>query len=280
MSFDLRIRFTGLMMWVPEDQTAMHVLMPKMTGHGHEGHGEMPEHFARLVYDVAYEQPGATQLSREYQMVDLTGSVFDLDQITSLEGFDPSLTSELADMSVVADPVDPALVRAMPDERLSARVTLHCGVLTDYRLGAPYNFESSDRPQRITPATEWTIRRVASRDSGEPAGSLPRLVVSGPNGENPLPELHPIGQTIHLEVFHAVAAFLPPHDDERFNPEDDEGATDSHFIAYYALSPARGNNPRLPKASTGWSVTVRDRVEKGGIEAPGSVCGQTRGTLG
>lgn len=282
MSFDLRIRFTGLMMWVPEGQTAMHVLMPRMAhehgGAGGEPHKDMPEHFARLVYDLAYEAPEATELSREYQMVDLTGSVLDLANIASLEGFDVRLTRELANMAAVGGPVDPALVHGMPNERLNARVTLRSGVLSDYKLGARYRFES-DEPQRITPSTEWTIRRVARRDTGEPAASLPQLVVRRPNGEHLLPELHPIGQTIHLEVFHVVVGFLPPHDELRFNP-DDEGSTDTHFLAYYALSPSREPEPRLPRGEQPLPVEVRDRVDTGDKQDPGSVCGQTRGTLG
>lgn len=38
MSFDLRIRFAGLMMWVPEGQSAMHVLLPSTEGHDHSAH--------------------------------------------------------------------------------------------------------------------------------------------------------------------------------------------------------------------------------------------------
>jgi hypothetical protein len=281
MSFDLRIRFTGLMMWVPEGQTAMHVLMPKMVHEHKEGEGEehekMPEHFARLVYDLAYEDPAATELKREYQMVDLTNSVLDLANVVSLEGFDVRLTKELANMATVADPVDPALVHGIPDQRMNARVTVRSGVLSDYKLGARYRFES-DEPQRITPSTEWTIRRVSDRTTGEVAASLARLVVRGPEGENLLPELHPIGQTIHMEVFHVVSAFLPPHHDERFNP-DDGGDTDTHFAAYYALSPSRAPEPRLPEGGGPLPVEVRNRVERDGVHDPGSVCGQTRAML-
>jgi hypothetical protein len=281
MSFDLRIRFTGLMMWVPEDKSAMHVLMPSMTHVHDENHKDMPEHFARLVYDVAYTQPGQTQLARDYQMVDLTRSVLDFNGIMSLDGFDIHLPGELPDVAAVATRVDPILVTGSPDERLAARVTLRSGVMTDYELGAPYHYESTAKAQRITPATEWTIRWVGLRETGEPVSSLPPLVVRGPNGEQVLPELHPIGQTIHVEVFYVTSEFLPPHYDERFNPKD-EGA-DSHFAGYYGLcipSTASNASPRLPQAATAVPVNVRDRVEREGPNVPGSVCGQSKGTLG
>lgn len=38
MSFDLRLRFIGLALYVPEGKKAMHVLLPATTGHQHEGH--------------------------------------------------------------------------------------------------------------------------------------------------------------------------------------------------------------------------------------------------
>ncbi|MBW3571086.1 MAG: hypothetical protein KY467_08270 [Gemmatimonadetes bacterium] len=285
MSFDLRIRFTGLMMWVPEGEKAMHVLLPAMPDHVHGGderhdhhHREkMPPHFARLVYDAAYELADQTQLSREYVMVDLTNSVLDFTEVRSPEGIDTTLPGELPNMDAVAEPVERGLVEQMPDERLTARITLGAGVLTDYVLGAPYTFEDPEKPQRIAPATEWTTRRVAHADAEGDAGDLRGVVVRRAAGGEPLPTLHPIGQTIHMEVFYVVADFLPPHDDQRFNPEDE--GSDAHFGAYYRLCRPAAGGPRLPRASTAVPVKVRNRVERDGPQLPGSICGQAKGTL-
>jgi hypothetical protein len=298
MSFDLRIRCSGLMMWVPQGGTTMHVLMPGMVhrhaegerahggGHQHDPAG-MPAHYACLVYDVAYEKPGATQLAREYQMVHFKRGWLDLTGVRSPEGIDLSLPDELPNMNAMTDGVDPVLVQETRDERLAGRVTFTSGVLTDYQLGALFTFES-DVPQRISPVTEWTIRRV-SDSGGADAKSLAGLVVKRSSGEDePLHELHPIGQTIHLELFNVTRDFLPPYA-ARFKP-DAEDDTDPHFSAYYEL--CRGvYEIRPPRGTKAKEVVVRNKVpltdglvpggdkRQNAHRAPGSICGNSKGTL-
>lgn len=348
-SFDLRIHFVGLMMWVPEGETAMHVLMPSTEGHVHGGGGgdeggggaagggggggvhahqhhvsghpvapsgdadarlaraarevmaalsaeadapmfaaaeataadkkteTTPLHFVRLAYDVAYENPKSTQLAREWEMVDLTDRVLDLTKLKSSDGFVPSLPDELASLDPFANPVPKALVQQLPASPVAARVSMSSGVLSDYEVGAPFTFENPDEPQRITPVTEWTIRGISLPDDG--SNPLKDLVILGP-GENQghgLRPLYPIGQTIHLTVYHMVGKEFPPHN-KRFNPE--AGEDDDHFEAYFQVAKPRTATPPPPRKIAGEEILVRGAaVVHKSKENPGSICGQAKASL-
>lgn len=340
-SFDLRIHFVGLMMWVPDGETAMHVLMPGTEGHSHGGRGgggseggatgggvhahqhhvsghpappseaadarlaraaremmaalstvgdstptflaaseaadKMPLHFVRLAYDVAYEDPKSTQLLREWEMVDLTDRVLDLTELQSSDGFVPNLPDELASLDTFASPVSRALVDQLPASPVTARVTMSSGVLSDYEVGAPFTFENPDEPQRITPVTEWTIRGIPLPDEG--SNPLEKLIIRGP-GENQgqkLRPLYPIGQTIHLTLYHMTSKEFPPHN-LRFRPEalDD----DDHFEAYFQVAKPLAAAPPPPRKIAGQEILVRGAtvVEKD-KQAPGSICGQAKASL-
>ena len=124
MSYDLRIMFSGLAMYVHEEKKdLMHVLLPDASSHAHgagthgahggvHGHdggaalldppaktgarswatdeeetedaaapdadSAIEQHFTRIIYDAAYEDPTATQLSRKYVIRDFQGSSLDL----------------------------------------------------------------------------------------------------------------------------------------------------------------------------------------------------------
>jgi hypothetical protein len=338
-SFDLRIHFVGLMMWVPDGETAMHVLMPGTEGHNHGGGGgaaggaagggvhahqhhlsghpappsgaadarlaraaaevmaaisaaadatptfmaasdtaeKTPLHFVRLAYDVAYEDPKSTQLLREWEMVDLTDRVLDLTKLQSSDGFVPNLPDELASLDRFANPVPRALVDQMPASPVTARVTMSSGVLSDYEVGAPFTFENPDEPQRITPVTEWTIRGIPLPADG--SNPLEKLIIRGPgqNQGHGLRPLYPIGQTIHLTLYHMTSKEFPPHN-LRFRPEalgDDE-----HFEAYFQVATPLTAAPPPPRKIAGQEILVRGAtvVEKD-KQAPGSVCGQAKASL-
>lgn len=297
MSFDLRIQFSGLMVWVPEGHTSMHVLLPATGSHVHaqprggvHGHEACagPEHdsgvcrhFARLVYDAAYERPGQTQLSREYVMVDLADRVLDLTGVSSPEGIDVTLPDEIPSLDTMAMPVERVLVDEMPDARLAARVSMRSGSLTSYELGAPFNFVSPDVPQRITAGTEWTIRGIDSRTS-TPAGGVPYLpgqAILGPGKAlaTRLPDLYPIRQTIEMTVFHVVPGELPPHA-PRFNPAGE--GRDDHFSAYFQVARPRDVAVRVPVANAGMRVRVKgDLVDNNAAQIPGVICVQAQASL-
>jgi hypothetical protein len=332
MSFDLRIHFVGLVMWVPDGKTAMHVLMPSTmaldggdmgTGGGgrHAGHSEdrhadttpreepiSPEsiadwarvateaitvlaaaaenpaalvkkeshqHYVRLAYDTAYTKEGSTELTRDWVMVELANRVLDLTGLSSPDGIDTRLPGEIASLDSFADPVKRNLVEKLPTPPVAARVSMKAGALSDYELGAPFTFVDSDEPQRITSVTEWTIRGISS-----PA-DLEKLVIRGPGEKavTTLPPLFPIGQTIHLTVYHMVSKEYPPHN-RRYIPE--AGKNDDHFDSYFdvALPREGGTKPSPPKKSPGKELNVLgDQVDEEGKHNPGSICGQAKASL-
>lgn len=307
MSFDLRLHFTGLMTWVPEGNL-MHVLLPSTGEHTHtEGGGEGPPehehdpapggptpikkeeedeekiepHFARLVYDAAYGLPGQTQLVRSYKMVDLTGRVLQLTGLATTEGFTPHLTDELPALGDVAGPIPASRVVGLPTPPLGARVTMDAGALTDYELGAHFDYAGKEEPQRMTFGTEWTIRGIASR-SMEHGGAafLPRLKLLGPGEgqEELLPPLFPIGQTIHLTVFDTVATEFPP-DGPFFNVAGE--GRDLHFGAYLDLCADRRPGDQRPRATTGKKVHVEGaKVTLNGPQVPSGICVHAKAQLG
>lgn len=324
MSFDLRIHFIGLALYVPEDGKAMHVLLPSTAGHVHEAeetdsgdgeghvhpetdtgtetesatrdgdvqpsadayaadadveadgypaeeeegeagtrdehvhpHAEAPatttkveDHHARIVFDKAYLDPKATQLAREYVMLDLQGRVLDLRGVLSSTPppLNDVLPDELAPMDRVSDGVPRDLVTKLPDARLAGRVTMDAGALTDYSLGALWRLNGGN-PQRMTLDTEWTIRDIQSTTTvaGVVVACLPERVLPSAadaadleEAKKPkLPELYPIADTIHLMVFHTVANQLPPAGDFDIPKPDPDKDRPDHFMAYYSVCPKR-----------------------------------------
>jgi hypothetical protein len=230
-SFDLRIEFYGLALYVPQGTERMHVLLPV---HGAMADGK-GRHFARLVYDTAYENPASTQLARTFKFVDVERRVLELLDLSDAP-LDVTITSEIFDLGEIADGVDPALVTGPPTDPVMSRVTMNRGALTRYQLGALYNLAGPRR--RMASRSEWTIR-------GIPGDTLALAdFLSGPAGETPVPPLHPIGQTIHVTIYNALAADMPPEGD--FNPGPAPHPS-HHFHAYYAIcKPKGGTSPGVP----------------------------------
>lgn len=333
MSFDLRIHFIGLAMYVPEGNEKMHVLLPSTRHahgptppggvHGHDrGHdhggaatldaagggpeaptgvdeggpgaptgvdeggeepgtargpgGELDAHFARIVYDTAYEHPGQAQLARKYKFVDLEGRVLDLSGLQAEKDLDEPLPDELASLDGVAEPVPPELVRNAPDHRLAARVTMGAGALTDYTIGAHFTLGNSGPARRMTTRTEWTIRGIQG-------DFLPEQELAGADGRPTLtlPRLVPIGKTIHLMVFDTVASEFPPGGDFRVVRLPPDTGT-PHFVAYHAVCRPRVGD-LVPQAA---SVPDAVQVEEGsdlvgdGPAVPSMTCVQTQAPLG
>lgn len=309
MSFDLRIHFIGLALYVPEGSKAMHVLLPSTDGHvhepgaagpdGHPHHGDpggtkkVDDHFARIVLDKAYLDPKHTQLAREYMFVDLQGRVLDLSGLPASGFLNPTLTDELPSMDRVAHPVDRALVTAPPDARLAGRVTMDAGALTDYTMGARFRLNGGN-PTRMALATEWTIRGIRSRKPAAEGGELylpGRTLPSAQDAteipeddKTKLPDLYPVGETIHLMVFHTVASQFPPMGPGFFVRKADAVKDPSHhFLAYYSVCSKRPDVSQagaLPTGADAALVPVEGAIiDPVGTEIPSLACVQARGTL-
>lgn len=254
MSFDLRIQFVGLMLFVPEDGKRLHVLMPFHEGHenhggaaapgaGHPGHPgggagkpSRDRHYARLVWDRAHEDEKSQQMSRQLMFVTLERRVLEVIDLVKTPDLDSDLPDEIPHMSRVAGEVEHKWVREFPAGALLSRATFDTGALTHCENGAP--FYLGDATTRMTSRTEWTIRGIEgeSLDLG--------ALISDESGAHPdLPPLHPIGQTITLTVYNALAGDMPRLGGH--GPVADDNAR--HFVAYYDLCTRPGERP-VPRA--------------------------------
>jgi|1186.fasta_scaffold240920_1 hypothetical protein len=289
MSFDLRLHFFGLAMFVPEDDRIMHVLFPSTRDHVHSDHGThaaLEPHHMRIVWDRAYEQPGEPQPWRSYKLVDMERRVLDLSGLPSEGGIDPRLPDELARMDRVANPVPRDLVTAVGDERLAGRVTMDAGALTNAVIGARF-FLNGGEPVRLTTRTEWTIRGIHTRLPAAAGGHacLPGAVLMGGDSaaDVSLPDLYPIGDSIHLMVFNSVARELPPHGKDFLVLEPRRNGEPDHFPVYFNLAPRREHlrhTDSVPQPAEMATVEVEGAVVPlEDLQTTNQFCVQAAGTL-
>ena len=276
MSFDLRITFIGLCLFVPESSDGpMHVLLPATDGHNGHDDGELQPHSARLVYDTAHTAQGQTAFRRELACPSLEGFALDLRGL-SRGSIGTELPDEFVDMGAIpgGGKVGPTLVGSEPGTSVTSRITLDAGHLTAYELGILWRFRNA-APQPMTWRAEWTIRGIEG-DRLE-ARKLESLHGNDPES---LPELFPIGETIHLSVYHVLPRDLPG---AREAPIAGLPTAD-HFRGYYRLFPSAGEHP-VPQFHSKWlSITggcregdpASEGVEQAGAESR-SVLGVTGG---
>jgi hypothetical protein len=265
MSFDLRIEFFGLALFAPEGKEKMHVLLPV--------HDAMPDgkgrHYARLVYDLAYEDPKATQLKRQYKFVSLEGRVLELMGLSS-QPLDVNITSEIFHLGQIADDVDPALVTGSPSGAIMARVSMDRGALTRHEMGALYGTVANP-PARMATRSEWTIRGI----EGDSFSFANRL--SGPTGASEPSILRPLNQTIHVTVYDALIGDMPPNGP--YNIPKAPGPSE-HFHAYYQICTPRIPHDHLPTPAGRKRVPVFGDVPTGAqFESGGLTCVQTQSNV-
>lgn len=276
MSFDLRIRFLGLGMFVPEPAVEeggsktparMHVLLPS-SEHGHGGHGngnggggnaaaDDGRHFVRIVYDKAYETQGSKQLTRTLKFVTMEKREMSLAGLVPEGEIELTIPDEICDVTPVAGILPDTVIGPNPGNGVIGRVTVDSGALTDWRLGAFFTLDGQP-PRRMTTQAEWTVRGIE-------ADSLAETALTGLNGAaaGTLPPLYPIGQTIHLMVFNAPAAEFPPHGEFHIVQP---GLDADHFEHYYALyGKPVGPIPRAPEPSS-----IKDIRDVGVEPEPGA----------
>jgi hypothetical protein len=247
-------------------------------------HTDEDRHFPRLMYDIAYEKPNQTRLSRTYRLLDLEGRVLDLSGLPTSEGIEAKLSNELPSMDAVAEPVPRAFVQEMPGSRIAGRVTLQSGALTRCALGAAFHLNDSTKASRMAWDTEWTVRGIPSLVSDD-RGDLPylqQLLIRGPleHERSWLPTLFPIGQTIHLTVFNAIRSAFPPKG-ETFDIQRPNDPA-AHFGAYYSICPPKTDNTLIvPSPADPIPIDVLgDQLEPGDDgQLPGVICVQVQAPL-
>jgi hypothetical protein len=238
---------------------------------------EIEQHFTRVIYDAAYEDPAATQLSRKYIVRDFERRSLDLRGLKTTEPFDARLPDEIPPIDAIAGTVDPVLVAdGSLDPRLAGRVVLGAGTLTNCLLGARFSLGGEDR--RITVRSEWTVRGVTN-DEKTADGATRGVLPAQEDGGLPRP-LYPIGQTIHLMVFNTTAEEFPPHGPGFSVRRPREDA--HHFGVYFALTTGKGSE--IPLRTTQRKVEVEEVGPPVTKRRPQAIlrmsCVQARGTVG
>lgn len=274
MSFDLRIHFVGLNLFVPEEPSRMHVLLPSANHH--------KEHFARIIFDTAYLNTASKELTRTYSHVDIGGRVVDFTGIPVAEAtINTHLPEEIPSIEPFVKPLSRSLVTSLPDpEKLKSRLSLGSGALSFYNLGARF-FLDGDTPHRYSSRTEWTVRGITAMESAESGARavLPARDLPGVDGSMArLPNLYPIGNTIHLLLFHAISEAFPPHGEDFRIPRPNQDKAD-HFDAFYGVSEAIRNTPTPTTAESADVVCMGAKVRKDGAQTPGHTCLGARASL-
>jgi hypothetical protein len=275
MAITVRIRFSGICMFVPDDKRrVMHVLMPKSgdARGGHDadaGHGAHEPHFVVLAYDRAFKQPGSANTEDCFDFVGLNGEL-DGYRISVGEGLRsaPELEVDrnevvLLDDDVFFSGVDPACVGPDSGERVKSRVELHAGHPapfsddgTVFCLDLPENCSDPSRTprrrQRMAEHVRWLIEGVAG-DDGLDLGKFIVLTSladrtahqTTPAAPPALPVLYPIDGLISFRILHVVRAVLPESPEDCRFPEPPDSDI-QHFALYYSLATQRPSAPLQP----------------------------------
>ena len=219
----------------------MEVLLAAVDGGGDPEH----KHYARLVYDTAYEVSGATQLARRLACEKLERVALVLPVAPG--GPKLVLPDEIIDVDAAAGrPLPLGLLDPDPGADLACRFTLPAGAVTAYELGNHFEFGAAPS-RRMTWEVEWTIR-------GIPSDRLEWSLLPFGAGSSPvaLQTLYPIGDTIRVRVYNVTCRFLPMD----MGPIDAEPEVAHHFAGYYSLYRTGVN--QIPVHS------VTQYLEKGG----------------
>jgi len=229
MTFDLKIQFVGLCMFVPDpDGSAMHVLMPTSAGSGGpHGSADVPAHVAMLCFDPGYLQrngsrwPGAAVNAVVDQATLAVAGSGTLDL-----ALPESVAVNVA--RVTRSSVIPSLLApGDPGTALAARVRLESGKMTGYAPGVCWNYDSPpDDPRPLPNRVCWTVPME---------GKQVDLVLRPFKGERdtPLPALYPIDGAVEVWVYNTPRHELPPSPLHDSRPEHGQPA--HHFVEYYKL---------------------------------------------
>lgn len=261
MSFDLIVNFTGLCMFVPEDDALMHVLLPTIPESMDHGEGEgmtgpaMGPHRARVIYDMAYTDPRSVEVIGEWDRKELAHRMLDFSWLGGRvrdgsgnlgDVYNPNLPKELLDFNyITGQSIDRTLVAdKTPGERLLARVTFGSGAVECYEPGALWEIE--DDPPTARKMAWWIKWRIA-----DIRGDRLDLALEGLNGGQgaATQALHPIDGEIELFVYHVPPEQLPPN--AYIPPEPSPGTPPGHIHAFFELYDHPASTRRITFSGAG-----------------------------
>lgn len=262
MAFTLNIRLAGMCMLVREpDNSALHVLMPRVHAPGHSG-ADVHQHFAQLLYDVAHETKDARKSGtlRPWGLEDRALHFVGLNTSEQLfwNGNDHNVLNlgKVVNQTVARGHIDTNTAGGA----VLSRLVLPAGQIVRHDPGARWTLDGTGESTYMTIWVNWQVRNV-NEDHLD-------LEMPGLNGDpTPArPRLYPIGGAIDLYVYHApeeeLPDTLPPpqREDEGHIPDEVE-----HFRCFYHLlgGPAGKPIPHRPEGATEEAEGDRQKAPMG-----------------
>jgi len=282
--FDLKIYFTGVMLFVPEDEQ-MHVLLPQTSefvpaqvlrpaaggapadaGHaGHDGAHPVEPHVARMTFDTAYTRPGAETQDGAIAHVSLRETLLKIPAVG-----DAYQRGVPAEITRVPRPVRRDVLDGTDRRALVARVLVARGQATEAGLGFCWDVKGEVR--RMAHQLEWTVSGI---DDDHLELETLGLEAVGAFGAG-VPRLYPIGGTVELFIWHAPAFEIPPG---VLRPAKPQPGDRNHHFSHLddLLEPAREGETEIPMPV----FVAEDCPDAGGAAAGGGGAagagGSTRG---
>ncbi|HEX6747190.1 MAG TPA: hypothetical protein VF092_07805 [Longimicrobium sp.] len=249
--FDLKIYFTGVMLFVAEDDE-MHILMPqteesipapvvKADGGGHAGHGNggdghpVEPHVARITFDTAHTREGAQQEDGAIGHVSMRKTRLNIPALGDayVRGIPPEVAR-------VPRPVRRTVVEGKENNVLVGRVHVARGKATAVARGLCWKV--NEKNQRMTNQIEWTIGEIDAKSLQLEMLSLDGFGKAGSG----VPTLFPIGGVIELFIWHAPPFEIPPG---AIAPEKPQPGDRNHHFSHLdvLLEPAEaGKEQAIP----------------------------------
>ncbi|HYH81459.1 MAG TPA: hypothetical protein VEX86_16770 [Longimicrobium sp.] len=231
MPFDLKLTFTGMMLYVPEINQ-LQVLMPKtaetipapVVSSNGGCSGENPEcvepHAARLTFDTAHTRQGMTALDDVVAHVSLRQKRLDVPAVGSAY-----VRGVPSDIALATSPVRQDVLDGIANSDLASRIRVSTGAATYADPGECWEYQGIVR--RMSHQVEWTIAGVPGDHL-----DLPLTDLSGLTGQGSLPRLYPINGQIELWVWHAPAFELPP---DGIAPETPVDGDQAHHFSHLGI---------------------------------------------
>lgn len=223
------------------------MLMPPTGPHAHGPGGHVEPHLARLIYDTAFERPGATRPDFHPRYVPLEDGTLDLAGLPTRSGLDLTLPDEVVDLTpVVREKIKRERLHSDTSGRVLSRITAAAGSVSAHNQGARWHLAGA-KPQHMSTVVQWTIRGIQGNELGWELAGLNR------HSGRALPTLHPINGIIQVFVYHAPPEEIPPSQPARNVLELESPA--EHFAAYYNLFDQPAATP-LPRYRDSGSMTL------------------------
>lgn len=229
MPFDLKLTFTGMILYVPE-LTQLQLLLPKTPetipapviapdggcSSSTSTSGDcMEPHAARLTFNTAYTRPGATGFDIAMAHVSLRQKRLDVPEVGSayVRGIPP-------EVATASSPVSQDVLDGTDNAEITSRIRVRRGRATYAHPGACWEYEGTLR--RMSHQVEWTIAGVDADHIDLTLTDLDEMELATSQIR-----LYPIDGKIDLWIWHAPPIELPP---DAIVPDDPpEGAQGHHF---------------------------------------------------